>query len=114
MRLAFALLSSLLLAAPAAAAPMVAPTLSGPDAVDRSSYARPAEARVTHVALDLTADFAAKRMSGSATLDLAAAPGAREIVLDSRGLDIRSVTDGQGRALAWTLGKAEGDRGALA
>jgi leukotriene-A4 hydrolase len=112
MRLAFALLSFLLLAAPAAAAPLVAPILTGPDGVDRSSYARPAEARVTHVALDLAADFTAKRMRGSATLDVAAAPGAREIVLDSRGLDIRSVTDGRGRALPWTLGKADAERGA--
>ena len=71
----------------------VAPVLTGPDALDESSFARPEVARVTHVALDLNADFAARRMAGTATLDLQAAPGAREIVLDSKGLEIERITD---------------------
>ena len=50
---------------------------------DIHSYARPWEARVTHVALDLTADFNAKTIGGSATLDVQRAPGAKEIVLDT-------------------------------
>ena len=37
---------------------------------DIHSFARPDEARVTHVALDLTADFAAQTLSGRATLAL--------------------------------------------
>lgn len=85
-------------APPPAAAPIL------PEAKDASSYARPAEARVTHVSLDLAADFAAKRLSGTATLDVAAAPGAREIVLDSKGLAVRSVSDERGRPLPFAFG----------
>ncbi|TFI58036.1 M1 family peptidase [Sphingomonas parva] len=91
---------------------LVAPVLTGADAVDSSTHARPAEARVTHVALDLAADFAAKRLSGTATLDVEAARGAREIVLDSKGLEIASVTDGQGRALPFALGASDPALGA--
>ena len=66
------------------AAPMVAPVLLTPEARDAHSYAQPAIARVTHVSLDLTTDFRQRRMSGKAVLDVAAAPGAKEIVLDSK------------------------------
>ena len=59
---------------------------------DIHSFARPEEARVTHVALDLRADFAAKTLSGRATLTLQRAPGAT-VVLDTRDLAIESVTD---------------------
>lgn len=71
---------------------------------DPHSFARPQEARVTHVSLDITLDFEARRLHGSATLDLAVAPGAREVVLDTRGLEIEEVTDGAGTPLPFTLG----------
>lgn len=74
---------------------------------DPHSYARPAEARVTHVDLDLVADFDAHRLSGTASLDIERASGADEIVLDSRDLDIRGITDGDGAALEWELGSAD-------
>jgi leukotriene-A4 hydrolase len=90
---------------------MVAPLLQTPDAKDNRSYAQPEIARITHVALDLTADFQAKRLGGTATLDLQAAPGAREIVLDNKGLVIASVTDGQGRTLPHTLGDVDPEMG---
>ena len=62
----------------AAAGPReVAPILTGEEARDTRSFARPEVARVTHVALDLDADFEARRMAGTATLDIQAAPGAR-------------------------------------
>jgi hypothetical protein len=44
---------------------MVAPILTGEDARDPHSYARPEVARVTHVALDLGLDFEGKRVSGT-------------------------------------------------
>jgi aminopeptidase N len=94
----------------ASAAPKVATIL--PEAKDKSSYARPAEARVTHVALDLNADFEAQRLAGTATLDLQAAPGAREIVLDAKGLAVRSVTDASGRALPFSFGANDAALGA--
>ena len=96
----------------AEAGPMIAPILTTPEAKDVKSYARPAEARVTHVALDLRADFDTKRIEGTATLGVQAAPGAKEIVLDSKGLVIESIDDDAGHPLDYTLGKADPELGA--
>ena len=85
----------------------MAPILA--EAHDSHSFARPEIARVTHVALDLDADFAAQRMAGTATLDIQAAPRRGEIILDSQGLDIQAVTDA-GRPAA-PLGARPGRRG---
>jgi aminopeptidase N len=94
---------------PEAAAPTVPPANDYVN--DAHSYARPAEARVTHVDLDLTADFAARTLSGKAALDVTGRPGATEVVLDAKMLDIRGVTDAQGRALQWSLGGADPIKG---
>src|SRR5215208_6854121 len=75
---------------------------------DIHSFARPDEARVTDVALDLRADFEAKQLVGTATLTVDAASGAREVVLDTRGLQIESVTDGATRrALTYRMGEPD-------
>jgi aminopeptidase N len=89
----------------------VAPILTDAAARDTHSFARPEIARVTHVALDLDADFDARRMAGTATLDILAAPGAAEIVLDSKGLEILSITDGAGAPLAHEVGAGDAARG---
>lgn len=94
-----------------AAAP-VAPILTTPEARDVKSFAQPQVARVTHVDLDLVADFDAKVMRGSAAMDVLASPGAREVVLDTLGLKISRVTDEKGRALPWTLGPGDAELGA--
>ncbi|MDP8916226.1 MAG: M1 family metallopeptidase [Pseudomonadota bacterium] len=78
---------------------------------DVHSFARPEIARVTHVDLDLRTDFLGKRITGTAALDVQTAPGAREIVLDTRDLTIRQVTDGAGRPLVFNLGQGAGVRG---
>jgi aminopeptidase N len=98
----------------AAAAPVLAQTqppvpaiLMTPEAHDIHSYAQPLVARVTHVDLDLTADFAGRKMTGTAALDIAAAPDAKAVVLDTKGLIIHGVTDDKGAALPWTLGKSD-------
>lgn len=83
---------------------IVAPVLLTPDARDVHSYAEPAEARVTHVSLDLEADFARRVMRGSATLDIQAADDARRLILDTRDLNISGVTDGEGNSLIWHRG----------
>ena len=90
----------------------IAPILTGADARDPHSYAKPLEARVHHVDLDLALDFDARRVSGTAALDVIAQPGAREVVLDSKGLEIESVTNAEGQALEWKLGAADEDKGA--
>jgi leukotriene-A4 hydrolase len=94
-----------------AASREVAPVLSTPEARDSRSFARPEIARVVHVALDLDADFQNRRMAGTATLDIEAAAGAGEIVLDSKGLEIQAATDLRGRPLAFALGAGDEARG---
>jgi aminopeptidase N len=87
--------------------PPIPAILMTPEARDIHSYAQPLVARVTHIDLDLTADFEHQKMTGTAALDIAAAPDAKEVVLDSKGLVIHGVTDAKGAALPWTLGKAD-------
>ncbi|HYE96901.1 MAG TPA: M1 family metallopeptidase [Rubricoccaceae bacterium] len=74
---------------------------------DVHSYARPGEARVTHVALDLDADFGVKELAGTATLTVARVPGARQVVLDTRDLMIERVTDADGDPLVFEMGAAD-------
>jgi leukotriene-A4 hydrolase len=101
---------ALVLAAPAAA--QVAPVLTTPDARDVHSHARPGEARVTHVALDLAADFDKHVIRGIATLDILAAPGATQVVLDDNGLKIVQITDTAGKPLPYDVGAADKIHGA--
>ena len=89
-----------------------APILEGPDAVDVHSYAKPLEARVTNVDLDLALDFEEKRVKGVAGLDIIAKPEAREVVLDTKGLEINNVVAAGGKPLEWKLGPADPDKGA--
>ncbi|MCW3837571.1 M1 family metallopeptidase [Sphingomonas canadensis] len=108
---AAALVAALPAAAQTAPQSIPSPILTTPEAKDVWTHAQPEVARVTHVAVDLTADFDAKIMSGKAVLDVLAAPGAREIVLDVDDLDIAAVTDGAGKALEWTVGPRDKDLG---
>ena len=71
---------------------------------DVHSHARPEIARVKHVALDLTADFATGTLAGTAALDITAEPGATEIILDVRNLDIQDVRDASGAPLQFQTG----------
>jgi aminopeptidase N len=107
------LLSALAFVAPLAAhAEAPAPILTTPEAKDTLSFADPETARVTHVDLDLTADFATQRLSGTATLDILARRGADTIVLDDDGLVIARITDTKGHALPYTVGATVVDKGA--
>jgi aminopeptidase N len=99
-------------APPEPARAAIAPILSTPDAVDIHSYAKPLEARVTHVALDLAVDFAAKRIGGTATLDLDAKPGVGTIILDDKGLEIASITAADGTPLTYKVGARDENLGA--
>jgi aminopeptidase N len=120
MRLLIAAAAALLLSScqadkappPAAKASDIAPILDAPDAVDIHSYAKPLEARVIHLDLDLAVDFAAKRIGGTATLDVQAKPGAREIVLDDKGLEIEAITDEAGQPLPCKVGANDPNLGA--
>jgi leukotriene-A4 hydrolase len=98
--------------APPAAERMVAPILTSEDARDPYSYAQPQVARVTHVALDLSLLFDERTVTGTATLDIAAAPNAPEIILDTKAIQVAQVTTVDGRTLPWQLGPNEEGKGA--
>jgi len=100
-----------LIAAAVLSAASTAGRAASDPAHDTHSFARPAEARVTHVALDLRADFAARTLAGTATLTLAVAPGAREVVLDTKDLVIERVTEERGGTLRHTFGDTDPVRG---
>ncbi|HVL41910.1 MAG TPA: aminopeptidase, partial [Brevundimonas sp.] len=70
---------------------------------DTHSFAQPDVARVTNVDLLLSADFEKQTLSGTAELTITGAPGATEVVLDTRDLDINSVTS-RTEALEYELG----------
>jgi aminopeptidase N len=74
---------------------------------DPHSYAQPDEARVTHVALDLDADFETMRFAGTAALSFERSANAAELVLDTRDLEIEAVFDRAGESLEHRL--EEGD-----
>jgi len=78
---------------------------------DSHTYAQPDVAHVRHVALDLTADFAAHTLAGTATLDVQGRPGATEVVLDIKNLDIRGVADASGAPLRFVVGDNDAIKG---
>src|SRR6185436_17462583 len=95
-----------------AAEAAIAPILTTPDAVDDHSFAKPLEARVKHVALDLNVDFDAKRIGGTATLDIDRKPDAKQIILDDKGLEIEGIADGSGQELPFNVGATDPNLGA--
>ncbi len=74
------------------------PAAAAATSLDPHSYARPDQARVEHIALDLTVDFAKKQLTGTATLRVKKQPDATALILDTAGLDIRKVTLQPGNA----------------
>ena len=69
---------------------LVAPAVADDRRNDVHSYAEPERARMTHLALDLTVDFARKQLAGTATLDLAWTTNG-PLHLDTRDLRIAKV-----------------------
>ena len=114
--LALTLAVSLLACRPAplvlqAAAPAAPPVQRGAEVAaerDPHSYSRPDEARVEHISLDLTVDFARKQLAGTATLRLRRPSRENLLVLDTNTLDVRRVTLEPGGAEArFTLRDAD-------
>ena len=72
--------------------------------VDPHSNSRPNEIAVTHITLDLDVDFTARRLKGSATLDLERrTPDATQLSLDTWHLGIDAVTGPDGTDLPYAL-----------
>ena len=73
---------------------------------DPHSFSRPHEIVVRHIDLDLSVDFNAKRISGKADLTLENLSGSDTLFLDTRDLDIDSVT-ANGKPLKFQLADAK-------
>lgn len=71
--------------------------------MDHHSHARPDEAVITHLELDIAVDMAARTIAGTATYRIED-HGKGRIILDTDGLIVEKVMDGKGEALAFTLG----------
>jgi aminopeptidase N len=78
---------------------------------DVHSYAKPEEARVKHVSLDLNVVFDQRSIEGAAVLTIEHAPKAKHIVLDSRAMQIDETEvspDGvKYREAAFDVGKSD-------
>ena len=78
---------------------------------DYHSFANPDEIKVTHLTLDLTADFELKQVTGSVELDFKRIDAnATELILDTRDLTIKQVTI-NGNAVNYSLKKADENLG---
>ncbi|MFT4654884.1 MAG: leukotriene-A4 hydrolase [Patiriisocius sp.] len=79
---------------------------------DYHSYGNPSEIKVTHINLDLTADFTQKSLIGSAQLTFERVKqGANELVVDTRDLTIKNISL-NGESIAFTLKPADENLGA--
>ncbi len=74
---------------------------------DIHSFARPDEAVVKHLALDLNVDFDRKQLAGVATLTIEKSAAARELVLDTNGLTIDKVTLDAGKPAFFRVGEPQ-------
>jgi len=73
-------------------------------------YERSRPFAIPHLALDLTLDFAAKSVAGSATLNFdRVSPDAAELVLDALGFEIESVRVDSGKGFAAASYDYDGD-----
>jgi leukotriene-A4 hydrolase len=76
------------------------------DKNDIHSFAKPHEARVKHLDLQIEADFEGRRLTGTATYALEKAKDADRIVFDTDGLEILQITlDKETAPARYTLGE---------
>lgn len=73
---------------------------------DQHSFARPEEARITHLDWNARVDFTARTISGTATYDIEVAEDAQRIVFDTHELAIKEVLV-DGEPVEHTLGAAQ-------
>ena len=62
--------------------------------IDPHSFARPEEAKMTHLSLDIEVDFDQKIIKGKASIKIDKKTDVKELFLDTQGLDIQRITLG--------------------
>ena len=80
-------------------------------AVDVHSYALPNESKVKHLDWDANLDFETKTIRATATLFLTNSAEATKLVLDTKALNIESVTSASGKSFNFALGEEDDDLG---
>lgn len=75
--------------------------------MDVHSFARPSEAAVKHLDLNISVNFGNKIVSGTAAWDIETSGNATEIVFDTQGLEIEKVSYEDGSSAEFSLGKEE-------
>jgi leukotriene-A4 hydrolase len=78
--------------------------------MDQHSYAKPAVSVVTHLKWDAVVDFENKKIDGVATLHLKNSDDAKEVILDTKALNIEKVVVGE-KEVKFTLGEADKNLG---
>jgi len=74
---------------------------------DIHSFARPDEAVVRHLALDLLVDFDRQQLAGVATVNIDRTAAARELVLDTNGLTIDKINYANGKEAYFRIGEPQ-------
>lgn len=83
------------------------PTQTDPNAqIDPHSHLQPGMPRTTFLDWRADVDFSARRLHATATLTFDAA-GPADVVLDTRSLEVHSVTTDQGQAIPYSLGPTD-------
>lgn len=72
---------------------------------DPHSFARPEEAVIKHLDLNLTVDFAKKILSGCATIDVELKNNSTQVILDTRDLKIEKVILEDGNEAKFQMGE---------
>ena len=71
---------------------------------DTHSFAVPEEAVIDHLHWNATVDFDQKLINATANFDIIKKNDANKIILDTKGLEIHKVADGNGNALKFSIG----------
>jgi len=79
--------------------------------MDECTFAEPNRVRVDHLSLNLTLDFAAKRAEGTARLELTRIDPVAALVVDTRALEVLSVTGGAGGTRRFHVAQEDKVRG---
>lgn len=74
---------------------------------DIHSYARPEEAKVKHIDLDIYVDFENKIITGKSKVHFDATEDAEYLTLDTRGLRIKSIWQENGNEAQYELGRED-------
>lgn len=76
-------------------------------ASDTHSFARPDEAVVSHLSWDAHVNFELKKIEATATLTIKSSAEAKQLTLDTKDLNIKSVTNGNNEVLNFLIGETQ-------